>query len=259
MDALSRSRSPIDAAADELREIALGTVEGALIASEDDLVQRLKVGRVTVRQAARLLEREGVLRVRRGINGGYFASRPSVEMVETVVSAYLSTLGLDTRHTGGVATALWMETLRQAAGAADRPAAKATARRLGEVVDRVPSDASMREIGTLEQEIREAIFDLIDGAYIRVFFGINTAFARQQVEAEIAHIPNVEASRPEFVDRWKKAKAMELEAIAEGDEMLAMMTALHSRKLWLSRGNGISRAQDSSATDAPVSSPKPSA
>jgi DNA-binding GntR family transcriptional regulator len=238
MDVPSKARSPIDTAADELREITLGADEGTFIGSEDDLVQRLKVSRVTVRQAARLLEREGVLRVRRGINGGYFASRPSVQMVETVVSAYLNPLGLDTRHTGGVATALWMETLRQAAGV-DRDRAKQTAAGLGKVLDRVSGDADMREIGRLEQEIRETIFDLIDGAYIRVFFGINTAFSRQQVEAQLANTPVVEISREGFVDRWKKAKAMELEAIAEGDEMLAMMTALHSRKVWLSRGHEI--------------------
>ncbi len=246
MDVLSKARSPIDAAADELREIALAAEEGALIGSEGDLVQHLKVSRVTVRQAARLLEREGVLRVRRGINGGYFASRPSVQMVETVVSAYLNTLGLDTRHTGGVATALWMETLRQAAGV-DRDAARATVARLSKVLDGVSSDTDMREIGKLEQEIREAIFDLIEGAYIRVFFGINTVFSRQHVEAQLASMTIVEVSRPGFVDRWKKAKAMELEAIAEGDEMLAMMTALHSRKVWLSRGDHDSRP-DGTAT-----------
>lgn len=251
MDVLSKARSPIDAAADELREMALGTEDGVLIGSEGDLVQHLKVSRVTVRQAARLLEREGVLRVRRGINGGYFASRPSVQMVETVVSAYLNTLGLDTRHTGGVATALWMETLRQAAGA-ERAAAKATVSRLSKVLDRVSSDTDMREIGKLEQDIREAIFDLIEGAYIRVFFGINTAFSRQHVEAQLANMTIVEVSRPEFVDRWKKAKAMELEAIAEGDEMLAMMTALHSRKVWLSRGDHDPRHEAEAAAE-PVS------
>jgi DNA-binding GntR family transcriptional regulator len=256
MDVLSKARSPIDTAAQELRDITLGAEEGTFIGSEDDLVQRLKVSRVTVRQAARLLEREGVLLVRRGINGGYFASRPSVQMVETVVSAYLNTLGLDTRHTGGVATALWMETLRQAAGA-DRGKAKEVTARLAKVLDRVSSDADMREIGTLEQEIREAIFDLINGAYIRVFFGINTAFSRQQVEAEMANMPVVAVSREGFVDRWKKAKAMELEAIAEGDEMLAMMTALHSRKVWLSRGNADSRSATGASTEDAAVKAKP--
>jgi DNA-binding GntR family transcriptional regulator len=251
MDIPTKARSPIDTAAGELREIALGADEGAFLGSEDDLVQRLRVSRVTVRQAARLLEREGVLRVRRGINGGYFASRPSVQMVETVVSAYLNTLGLDSAHTGGVATALWMETLRQAAGA-DRAVAKETTERLGKILARVSLDADMREIGKLEQEIREAIFDMIGGAYIRVFFGINTAFSRQQVAAELANLPMIELTRPGFVERWKKAKAMELEAVAEGDEMLAMMTALHSRKVWMSRGADSAQVDSDSPTRVAV-------
>src|SRR5258706_5314446 len=95
-----KTKSPIDLAALEVRNMALALEEGAFLGSEDDLVGRLGVARVTVRQAGRLLEREGVLFVRRGIKGGYFASRPSVEMVESVFCAYLETLGLDTRHTG---------------------------------------------------------------------------------------------------------------------------------------------------------------
>jgi hypothetical protein len=184
-----------------------------------------------------------VLRVRRGINGGYFASRPSVQMVETVVSTYLNTLGLGTQHTGGVATALWMEALRQAAGA-DRDATRQTVARLTRLLDKVSSNSDLRDIGVLEQDMREAIFELIDGAYIRVFSGINTAFSRQHVEAHLAKISAVGITHPEFVDRWKKAKAMELEAILEGDEMLAMMTALHSRKVWLSRAGHESPSVD---------------
>jgi GntR family transcriptional regulator, transcriptional repressor for pyruvate dehydrogenase complex len=231
-----KAKSPIDGAAATLRKIALGLDECALIGSEDELLERLKVSRVTVRQAARLLEREGVLRVRRGINGGYFAARPSVEMVETIVCAYLDTLGLDTRHTGGVATALWIETLRQAAGA-DRAATRALVEKLRAQFDQLPADASMVDLARLELESRSEIFRLIEGEYIEVFFRINSAFSRQQVEAQLGDMKGVRLHHPVFLERWRKAKLMELEAIAEGDEMLAMMTGLHTRKVWISRSS----------------------
>lgn len=217
-----------------LRTFALGLEEGTLIGSEDDILGRLEVSRVTMRQAARLLEREGVLRVRRGINGGYFASRPSVEMVENIVCTYLDTLGLDTKHTSGVATALWIETLRQAAGA-DRIATRALAEELADEFNALSPDATLSEIAKLEQSSRSRIFQLIEGSYIEVFFRINSTFSRLQVTAEVGGESGVRQHFPQFLERWRKAKLMELEAISEGDEMLAMMTALHTRKVWLSR------------------------
>lgn len=234
MNAPLRTRSPIDDAADKLRSFALGLEEGSFIGSEDDVLGRLEVSRVTMRQAARLLEREGVLRVRRGINGGYFAARPSVEMVENIVCTYLDTLGLDSKHTGGVATALWMETLRQAANA-DRGATRALTEELALEFNALPADATLNDISKLEQSSRSRIFRLIEGAYIEVFFRINSTFSRMQVAAEVGGASGVRQHFPQFLDRWRKAKLMELEAIAEGDEMLAMMTALHTRKVWLSR------------------------
>ena len=81
--------------------------------------------------------------------------------------------------------------------------------------------------------MRSAIFKLIDGGYIEVLFRINAAFARQEISGDthFADLVGIET----FVRNWKRAKLAELEAIADGDEMLAVMAALHSRKLWLDR------------------------
>ena len=62
-------RTTIEAAAMNLRKIVLDLPPGSLIGSEDALIVRLGSSRSTVRQVARLLEREGLLMVRRGING----------------------------------------------------------------------------------------------------------------------------------------------------------------------------------------------
>lgn len=239
-----KPNSSIDIAAAQLRRIALETPDGELLGSEDDIVAALGVSRATLRQAARLLERDGVVRVRRGINGGYFAARPSVEMVEAVVCAYLDTLGLDARHTGPVATALWVEVLREAAGA-DRIAAQVLAKALTEKIRRLPEEPSLAEISQLEQETRNSIFQLIDGQYMELVFRINAAFARQQLSKNNA-VADPEVHR-RFVAKWKKAKLMELDAIAEGDENLAMMAGMYNRRLWLERGHKPLHATSSSA------------
>ena len=89
-----------------LRGIVLDAAPGTLLGSEDALVARLSVSRSTVRQIARLLEREGLLLVRRGINGGYYGARPTIGTIETTVSAYLETLDMDSQDLTTVASVL---------------------------------------------------------------------------------------------------------------------------------------------------------
>jgi DNA-binding FadR family transcriptional regulator len=72
-----------------LREDILRREEGAFIGSEEDLLSRYQVSRQTLRQAARVLENEQLLRVRRGVHGGYFVRRPTLEAVGRGAATYL--------------------------------------------------------------------------------------------------------------------------------------------------------------------------
>lgn len=74
-----------------LRRQALSTPEGELVGSEDDLVAKYKVSRPTLRQAAALLSQEQLLRIRRGVGGGYFSSRPTTRAVAHMAAVYLQT------------------------------------------------------------------------------------------------------------------------------------------------------------------------
>jgi GntR family transcriptional regulator, transcriptional repressor for pyruvate dehydrogenase complex len=228
----TKAKSPIDIAAARLRQLALTAADAELLGSEGEIVRRLVFSRVTIRQAARLLERDGVLRVRRGIRGGYFAARPKVEMVEAVFCAYLDTLGLDARHTGAVATALWVEAMREAA-IADRKAARLLAERLTETIEKLPAELTIDDVSTVQQEVRSAVFELIGGRYLELLFRVNAAFARQQLGVRMRRDDPTVHRR--FVRQWKKAVLLELEAIAEGDGNLAVVAAMHNRKLWIAR------------------------
>jgi GntR family transcriptional regulator, transcriptional repressor for pyruvate dehydrogenase complex len=227
-----QTSSLIDNAATQLRDLALKTPNGELLGSEDEIVERLNVSKVTARQAARLLEREGVLFVKRGKKGGYFSARPSGEMIETVMCAYMNTLGLSQSHTGSIATALWVEALREAAGA-DRAASAAMAAEISKLVEALPPEATLADLAKVEREMRSAVFNLIDGAYIDLIFRINAAFARQKLKG------HTEQQAPDrhhlFVKRWKMAKLMELDAIAQGDALQAVAAGMHERSLWHGR------------------------
>src|SRR4029077_10990064 len=145
----SGSRPAIEAAAARLRAIVLESENGALIGSEDMLLDKLGCSRSTVRQVARLLEREGLLRVRRGINGGYFGSRPDVVTITNTVSAYLESLDMDARDVTVIASALWVEVLRKAASVRTE-AARELADAYRQRVLAIKPDASFADVRTLE-------------------------------------------------------------------------------------------------------------
>ncbi|HMG44200.1 MAG TPA: FCD domain-containing protein [Acidimicrobiales bacterium] len=79
-------------AADLLAEDILaheGDEEEWPLGSEDELMKILGVGRPTIRQAARLLEQQQLVVVRRGINGGIFGRRPSGAGVTAAARVFL--------------------------------------------------------------------------------------------------------------------------------------------------------------------------
>jgi DNA-binding FadR family transcriptional regulator len=222
------SSSPIDSAAAQLRTMSLDAEDGALLGGEDVLVTKLGVSRATLRQAARLLEREGLLRVRRGINGGYFAARPNERTIETAVSAYLDTLDMDTDDVMVVASVLWVEAVRKAASLRTE-AVRDMARSHLSLIAALPLDAPFSVVAKLESETRTALFDMIKGRYIELIFQINIAFAHRRFTPNTAL--DGTPTHQQFVQDWRAAKTMECQAIVDGDPELAMMAARHSRNV----------------------------
>lgn len=60
----------------QLTQMSLATQSGSYLGSESELLQQLGVSRPTLRQAAKVMESDRLLSVRRGVNGGFYADRP---------------------------------------------------------------------------------------------------------------------------------------------------------------------------------------
>ena len=60
----------------DLANLSLAAEPGTQLGAEDDLLQRFGVSRPTLRQAAKLVERDRLVSIRRGTKGGYYAARP---------------------------------------------------------------------------------------------------------------------------------------------------------------------------------------
>lgn len=215
-----------------MRQLVMDMPPGALLGSEDALLARLGVSRSTVRQIARLLEREGLLRVKRGINGGYYGMRPTISTIETAVSAYLETLGMGTQDLAIVASVLWVEVMRRAAG---QPATRTMPMidSMRRKLEKLKPSAVFSEVSKLEQESQRAVLELADSPYIELIFQINTAFATRRFTPPSLHDDSEEHRT--FVQDWRQAKRLELSAIEDGDAELAAMAARHMRNLWHKR------------------------
>jgi DNA-binding GntR family transcriptional regulator len=225
-------RPAIETAAAKLRSMVLASKDGACLGSEDELLAKLGFSRATVRQVSRLLEREGFLRVRRGIGGGYFGARPDALTIARTVSAYLETLDMDAQDVTTIASALWVEVLRKAA-AVRTEEARTLAIGFRERVLAIKPDATFDKIVELEQDSRSAIFNLVKSRYIELIFAINTEFANRRMTPH-DDLDNSEIQR-EFVLEWRDAKLLELSAIADGDVELGVMAARHIRNIWHKR------------------------
>lgn len=223
-------KSAIDAAAAKLRDTVLASDPGVLLGSEESLQGALGVSRATIRQAARLLEREGLLRVRRGINGGYFGARPDIATIEKAVGTYLELLNVEADDLIRMASILWVEAIRKAASVSS-PALRTLTEQFAQRVRTLPADARFHDVAELEQDFRTALFNLIGSRYIELIFQINMAFAYRRFPL----VPAERDGTPEhvvFLRDWRNAKLMELAAIADGDQDLGGIAAHHLRNVW---------------------------
>ncbi|WP_208025782.1 FadR/GntR family transcriptional regulator [Amycolatopsis acidicola] len=77
-----------DVLADELRERILEGEfeEGTALPTERDLVTQTRMSRTTVREALRILEVQGLVRIKAGRGGGAFVQRPGKDSVASSVS-----------------------------------------------------------------------------------------------------------------------------------------------------------------------------
>lgn len=75
----AKRRALPEVIADELRATIVRTGEpGSELPREQELIDRFGVSKPTVREALRILEVEGLVTMRRGINGGAFVAEPSM-------------------------------------------------------------------------------------------------------------------------------------------------------------------------------------
>jgi GntR family transcriptional repressor for pyruvate dehydrogenase complex len=200
-------------AADVLREAILahdGDAPEWFLGSEDEILKRLGVSRPTLRQAARLVEQEGLLTVRRGIGGGLFGRWPSRDAVTHMATISLRSAGTTYGDLIRSLAFLSAEAARLAA-ANSNPTSRARVIHLVDLAGGWPKGrpASATEAQQRAAAFHELVAELAGSPALKVFIGVLIALSAP-IARRIFENPEHAA---EVARQHKKVAA----AIAAGD------------------------------------------
>lgn len=140
-----------------LRERIFAADPGTFIGSLQDLARTLEVGIVTLQQAARVLEHEGLLEVRRGPGGGYYGTRPDDAALERALHSYMRMNPASYEEALDMTSLLFNELATAAAGCQDE-ALLAELRKLAEGLNGL---ASSEAFGAFEADFQDLLFRMV--------------------------------------------------------------------------------------------------
>jgi GntR family transcriptional regulator, transcriptional repressor for pyruvate dehydrogenase complex len=207
-------RQLVPVTAERLRTMIFAREPGAQIGSLAELAQALGVGIVTVQQAARILEHEGLLEVRRGPGGGYFGRRPDVSTLERALVGYMRSEPASRAEVLDMTSLLFNELCAAAARCSDA-AQHDELRKLATAIGSSDADS---DIGPLEERLQNQLFRMVN----RPFFELLTRVALQIAQAgEGGRM----VGKGFGLARWKDSRRIIIDAILRRDPELAHFEA----------------------------------
>jgi DNA-binding FadR family transcriptional regulator len=218
------SRRLVNTTAARMRELILAEKPDCMIGALPELAKLLGVGTVTVQQAARVLEHEGLLQVRRGPGGGYFGVRPDAASVERAIATYLRVRAADVYETLEMMTLLDCEIMPAAA----RCREVAPREKLGELEDRVDRCFSGEERIAFELDLHKVLFQMVDRPLMELLAHVSMLYYQS---CSIPRIFDGEDGRR----AWVKWRHDIIGAILKGDPDLARFEAKRHRRDLLQR------------------------
>jgi DNA-binding FadR family transcriptional regulator len=218
-----QKRLLVQQAAAQLRDMILAREPDTQIGSLNEIAQMLGVGIVTVQQAARVLEHEGLLAVRRGPGGGYYGKRPDAGALQRALAAYLRVHGLGYRD--GLEMSLLMDC--EIIPAAARCQDVALRRAMSALLVHVDSCDTIENRAALETQLRNLLHQMASHPLAEFLLRVTASFYHAE--------PASDRDDPVFatsdaVAIWKTGKHRMMQAIADGDEERAQFEAERYRK-----------------------------
>lgn len=200
--------------ADALRRRILAAPAGEQIGSLQTLARELEVGIVTIQQAARILEHEGLLEVRRGPGGGYYGRRPQMADLERMLGAYLCGEPGSWREILDITSLLFNRLCAAAARCDDQ----ALHRELRDLRNQIDACDSMDRLGQLEGQLQDILFKMVSQPLFELLTRVALGSARD-VERDGTGADMFDLSI------WRHGRLRIIDAIADRDPALAHFEA----------------------------------
>ena len=197
--------------------------EGAFLGSEDELLALLGVSRPTFRQAAKLIQQEQLLTIKRGVGGGFFVRRPSADAVTHMTAVYLQSRKATLQDAIQASLPLFEEGARLAARRRD-PAVCARfshfLKREEHTIETAPDDfraflRSEREFGII---FASASGNPLLELYLLVLYEFSATLHRQSLFYK----------QPKRLAAYRALRDKLAMAILDGDEEVALVLARRS-------------------------------
>jgi len=220
-----QKRDVVQTAAATLREIILAREPGAQIGSLTEISKLLGVGIVTVQQAARVLEHEGLLDVRRGPGGGYYGVRPDEAALARSLAVYMRVRHVPFEEVTEMMSLLNSDIVPAAARCTD-DALREEARALKATID----DCETGEARILfEEEFHKLLFKMNERPFVELLMRVAMNLFG------LPGYPGIFDDEQGGAAVWKLCKHRMLAAIIAGDEALARFEANRYRDELLTR------------------------
>lgn len=219
-----QKRHLVQAAADRLRDLILAAEPDAQIGSLHEVARQLGVGIVSVQQAARILEHEGLLEVRRGPGGGYYGKRPDEAALERSVAAYIRVHPAASKEVSEIVSLLDCELIPTAARCSDEDL-RETLRGLAARVDSCDTPEARIDF---EGELHDTLYRMVNRPLIELLARVTSQLQRSQP-------PPMLFKGEEGVAAWKAARRRILQAVLDQDEELARFEATRYRQGLMAR------------------------
>ncbi len=209
----------VTAAVAKLREMIVAQPPEAQIGSLPELAKALGVGIVTVQQAARVLEHEGFLKVRRGPGGGYYGTRPDAEGLSQAISGFLALHQSAHPEAIDIITLLDCELMAAAARTTDENLRN----ELRELVKSVDEQETARQRGEFDQSMLDILYLMVDRPLMELL-------SRMAVHHYAEYPRGPVYGGTEGKERWKRERRAIIAAILDGDPERARFEGYRRRR-----------------------------
>lgn len=208
-----------------LADLSLAAAPGDHLGAEDDLLLRFGISRPTLRQAAKLVERDRLISIRRGIKGGYFAERPDARDAIQSLARFLRLKGA----TLGDVIQVTRPVSEEAAVAAASQRGEADVERLQAFVAAIDDHDTPRALIAAEVELARLIAGMSGNPVVELVMEIGYSFGLDERGSDLY-------ADPERRERTRAMQRSLCNAIIDGDpEVARLMMNRRSRQFdeWL--------------------------